>query len=118
MEEEIVKYSKMAVKAYKEVGAAGLTPRVTDNFLQTFTGYRAFVDEELGTIQIQKPAIWMKLRRKEKCNSDKMADMLWDTTKLGQREIVLSSQTKILSSIISALKARLKRFDNEQYGGY
>lgn len=65
----------------------------------------ARLGERLAEIELEKAHKWQEIRKDFK--SDKQADRFWDTTELGQEEILIKSKMRTHKTKISALKTKI-----------
>ncbi len=90
-----------------------LTPHLTDTYRTVLAAWYEKYSEELTGIEQRYPAEWTAIR--SGCSSVKEADMVYNQTKDGQRRIELRFKLKSIEKMISALKDRLRRMENEAY---
>lgn len=76
----------------------------------------ARLGERLAEIELEKAHKWQDIRKE--CKSVAEADRMWDTTELGQEEILIKSKMRTHKTKISALKTKLDVLNHESYNQY
>lgn len=94
----------------------GLSPHTAADYRVTLSGLYSRMSGELQDILAVKPMKWMMMRKEVKTNRD--ADMLWDGSSVGIREMQLKLQMKRIDKINSALSSFLRVSENEAKNNY
>jgi len=97
-------------------GSSIFTPKQADEYLLLLAAWYDKYSEEMAKLEISRAEEWIDLRKESKTNTE--TEMLYDATTNGKRRIELKYQLKALEKLISALKARLQRLNNESYNQY
>ena len=75
------------------------------------TGEYSRASEQLETILIQKPELWLKIR--DRVKSDAQADKEWERTPMGVEEMVLRGRMKRYEKQLSSLRTMLEVLSQE-----
>lgn len=94
----------------KDLGTT-LSPHVAADYRVILAGYYSRFSGELQEVLATKPSRWMSIRKAVKTNRD--ADMEWDASELGLKELRLTMQMKRVDKIISSLSSFLRVAENE-----
>jgi hypothetical protein len=105
-------------KILKEIqaGVSVFTPKQVDDYRLLLVAWYQKYSEELVEIEKAAAGEWLALRVDAK--SDKAADMAYDATEHGQKRIELKYVLKAIEKMISALKDRMRRLNNEAFHQY
>lgn len=79
-----------------------ILPMVAVKDRAVLSGYYAFYSEQLESILMRKPSLWLHLRQSHK--SDKATDRAYELTEDGLNELGLTMRMKRLEKMMSALK--------------
>jgi len=79
-----------------------LTPQEVIKFREFLAGEYFFLGMELASILMKKAEIWKEIRGKVK--SDRKADIEYDLTEYGKKEIILKMRLKTIEKMLSALR--------------
>jgi hypothetical protein len=71
---------------------------------------------ELGGLRKNKSIAWLELRKN--CDTDKQAEMLWESSEEGQRATQIPFILKGLEKEMSSAKALLKTLSDEAHNQY
>lgn len=110
--ERILSFSVKAIKDWKSEDKQLLGPTEADNYLSSFSGIGAMLEEEMGRLTMEEP-VW-KGSQDQKLSEAKL-DRLWQVTEDGQRQIQLKYRLRAVDKICAACKARLRRLNNESF---
>ena len=95
-----------------------ITPGDLANYRLRLAAEYSFLSEQLREILKKKPEIWIEIRQREEVNSDKIADRIWETTKLGKDEMSLRLELKSIDKLMSSINSRLRTYENESRNNY
>lgn len=97
-------------------GTRTFTPEQVDSYSILLCTWYEKYSEELAEIEISMPAEWLKL--KQDCKTNREADLRYDMSDNGKRRIKLKYTLKATEKLISALRDRLRRLNNESFSQY
>ncbi|HDM31807.1 MAG TPA: hypothetical protein ENG32_00330 [bacterium] len=83
-----------------------LTPQEVMKFREFLAAEYFYLGMELAMILMKKPEVWKNIRKSVK--SDRKADMEYDATEWGKKEIVLKMKLKGIEKMLSALRSTLE----------
>lgn len=89
----------------------GLNPHTAADLRIELSGYYSRMSGELEEILAVKPTKWLLMRKEVKTNRD--ADMMWDGSEMGIKEMRLRMGLKRIEKIISSLSSYLRNAENE-----
>jgi hypothetical protein len=121
-EEIYVKIYQAATKTLKDLseGIEHLTPQSTDSYRIQLSALYGMMSDEVASLEKKKAVMWIELKLKNedgvdrpKPLSDKVTDIMYDSTKEGQRRIDLKYRLKSVEKMVSALAGHLRRLTEE-----
>ena len=83
-----------------------LTPNEVVKFREYLAGEYFYLGMELAMILMKKSQVWKEIR--EKTKSDRKADIEYDLTEYGKKEIILKMRLKTIEKMLSALRTTLE----------
>lgn len=88
-----------------------IDPTTLAHYRNVLSGTYARLSDQLAEIEVQKPAIWGRMRKDHK--SDTATERSWGATELGMQEIRLKRQLKKIEKMSSSIKSRLDIYQGE-----
>ena len=93
-----------------------LTPQEVIKFREYLAGEFFYLGTELAMVLTKKAEIWKEVRKKVK--SDKKADIEYELTECGKKEILLKMKLKAMEKMLSALRTTFETQQGEAMNLY
>ena len=93
-----------------------LTPQEVVKFREYLAGEYFYLGMKLAKVLMEKAKIWKEIR--EKTKSDKKADIEYELTENGKKEIILKMRLKTMEKMLSALRTTFEAQQGEAMNLY
>lgn len=117
--ERVTKMSQdIEKRIYAEIiGEVGnFTPKQADDYRLLLVTWYQQKSDEAAKIEVARASEWLAI--KSNCKTNTEAEMLYDNSEHGRQRIALQYELKSIEKMISALKDRMQRLNNEAFNRY